>query len=72
MTARLLEGEPVARGVMSDVAVRTADLIAKGTTPGLATVLVGDDPASAGYVKKKHEACASIGIHSSRSHSRAE
>ena len=64
MTAKLLEGEPVARGVMNDVAARTAGLVAKGTTPGLATVLVGDDPASAGYVKKKHEACASIGIHS--------
>lgn len=64
MTAKLLEGEAVARGVMDDVAARTAELITEGTTPGLATVLVGDDSASAGYVKKKHEACASVGIYS--------
>ncbi len=64
MTAQLLEGAAVAEGVMQDVASRTAALVARGITPGLATVLVGDDPASAGYVRKKHEACASVGIYS--------
>lgn len=64
MTAKLLEGNAVARAVMDDVAARTAALIARGVRPGLATVLVGDDPASAGYVRKKHEACRAVGIHS--------
>jgi methylenetetrahydrofolate dehydrogenase (NADP+) / methenyltetrahydrofolate cyclohydrolase len=64
MTARLLEGAVVASGVMEDVAARTAALVARGTTPGLATVLVGDDAASAGYVRKKHEACAAVGMFS--------
>lgn len=64
MTAKLLEGSVVARAVMQDVATRTAALITRGIRPGLATVLVGDDSASAGYVKKKHEACAAQGIHS--------
>ena len=62
MGARWLDGEVVARGVMQDVAARTDRLIARGTTPGLATVLVGDDAASAGYVRKKHEACAAVGM----------
>lgn len=62
MSAKLLEGHPVARGVMEEVAARTAELVARGTTPGLATVLVGDDAASAGYVRKKHEACATVGM----------
>ena len=62
MGARWLEGDVVAHGVMQDVAARTDRLIARGTTPGLATVLVGDDAASAGYVRKKHEACAAVGM----------
>lgn len=64
MGARLMAGEPVARAVLEDVAARTAELIAGGTTPGLATLLVGDDSASAGYVRKKHEACAAVGMFS--------
>lgn len=64
MTAKLLEGGAVARAVMEDVASRTATLFSGGVTPGLATVLVGDDPASAGYVRKKHEACAAVGMYS--------
>lgn len=64
MAAKLLEGRPVAERVMEDVAARTAALVARGIRPGLATVLVGDDPASAGYVRKKHEACAAVGMHS--------
>jgi methylenetetrahydrofolate dehydrogenase (NADP+)/methenyltetrahydrofolate cyclohydrolase len=64
MSARLLEGHAVANGVMEDVAARTARLNEGGATPGLATVLVGDDAASAGYVRKKHEACAAVGMFS--------
>jgi len=63
-TPRLLEGKPVAEQVMSDVARRVSALRARGVVPGLATVLVGDDAGSAGYVRKKHEACAQAGFHS--------
>ena len=47
----------MADAVLADVAERVAKLAAAGRTVGLATVLVGDDPASVGYVAKKHEAC---------------
>jgi methylenetetrahydrofolate dehydrogenase (NADP+) / methenyltetrahydrofolate cyclohydrolase len=62
--AILMPGAPVADAVMADVADRVAKLAASGRTVGLATVLVGDDPASAGYVAKKHEACQKVGINS--------
>jgi methylenetetrahydrofolate dehydrogenase (NADP+)/methenyltetrahydrofolate cyclohydrolase len=64
MSAKLLEGKPVADQVMSGVRDHAAALRASGLIPGLATVLVGDDPASAGYVRKKHEACAEAGLRS--------
>jgi methylenetetrahydrofolate dehydrogenase (NADP+)/methenyltetrahydrofolate cyclohydrolase len=62
--AKLLEGKPVADQVLEDVAGRVTALRARGIVPGLATVLVGDDAASAGYVRKKHEACAAVGFYS--------
>ncbi|HVR30366.1 MAG TPA: tetrahydrofolate dehydrogenase/cyclohydrolase catalytic domain-containing protein [Thermoanaerobaculia bacterium] len=62
MTAKLLEGKPVADAVIADVRRRVEALAAKGIEPGLGTILVGDDPASAGYVRKKHETCALVGI----------
>src|SRR5690349_3003100 len=68
MSAKLLEGKPVADSVMSNVTARTASLRSRGVVPGLATVLVGEDPASAGYVRKKHEACASAGFWSENVH----
>src|SRR5687767_4942156 len=68
MTAKLLEGQPVADSVMRQVTARTAALRSRGIVPGLATVLVGDDPASAGYVRKKHDACASAGFWSENIH----
>jgi len=64
MSAELLEGKPVAEAVLNDVATRVAVLKEKGVTPGLGTILVGDDPASAGYVRKKHETCETVGIES--------
>lgn len=64
MSARLLEGGPVADRVLADVAERTAKLAGRGVRPGLGTILVGDDAASAGYVKKKHETCEKVGIES--------
>src|SRR5688500_17697958 len=68
MAAKLLEGKPVADGVMQRVAARVAALRSLGVVPGLATILVGDDPASSGYVRKKHEACAGAGFWSENVH----
>ena len=62
MTAQLLAGQPVAEAVLADVAKRVERLAAAGTRPGLGTILVGDDAASAGYVRKKHETCEAVGI----------
>jgi methylenetetrahydrofolate dehydrogenase (NADP+) / methenyltetrahydrofolate cyclohydrolase len=62
MTAQLLAGAPVAEAVLADVAARADALRARGKTVGLGTILVGDDPASAGYVRKKHETCDQVGI----------
>jgi methylenetetrahydrofolate dehydrogenase (NADP+)/methenyltetrahydrofolate cyclohydrolase len=62
MPAQLLEGKPVADAVLEDVRRRVQSLQARGVMPGLGTILVGDDPASAGYVRKKHETCEAVGI----------
>ena len=64
MTAQLLAGAPVAEAVLADAALRVEALVAKGVRPGLGTILVGDDGASAGYVRKKHEMCEQIGMRS--------
>ena len=58
----MLAGGPVAEAVLDDVRRRTAALVAQGVTPGLGTILVGDDGASASYVRKKHETCEQVGI----------
>ena len=62
MAANLMPGAPVAEAVLEDVTERVQKLATDGISVGLATVLVGDDPASAGYVAKKHEACERVGI----------
>lgn len=62
MAAQLLAGGPVADAVLADVAARVERLRARGVAPGLGTILVGDDGASAGYVRIKHETCARVGI----------
>jgi methylenetetrahydrofolate dehydrogenase (NADP+)/methenyltetrahydrofolate cyclohydrolase len=62
LTAVLLPGAPVADAVYEEVTARVAQLAAAGRNVGLATVLVGDDPASAGYVARKHEACERCGL----------
>lgn len=64
MTAQLIDGNAIARQLRADVARRTAALKARGITPGLAVILVGEDPASQVYVGKKVEACAQAGLHS--------
>ena len=62
MAAQLLAGEPVAQAVFSDLKTRIEALKNRGVTPGLGTILVGDDPASAGYVRRKHETSQEIGV----------
>jgi len=61
MPAKLLAGQPVAEAVLKDVAEGVKTLKKKGITPGLGTILVGDDSDSAGYVRKKHETCEQAG-----------
>lgn len=64
MTAQLLAGQPVADAVFEDLRERIQALGAKDVVPGLGTILVGDDAASAGYVRKKHETCEALGFRS--------
>jgi methylenetetrahydrofolate dehydrogenase (NADP+)/methenyltetrahydrofolate cyclohydrolase len=66
MTATVLDGKAAAAAVKADLAVRVAALGERGITPGLATVLVGDDPGSHAYVGGKHKDCAEVGIASIR------
>ncbi len=62
MSAQILDGKATAAAIKSDLTVRVAALREKGVTPGLGTVLVGDDPASQKYVAGKHRDCAEVGI----------
>lgn len=62
MTAQLLSGAPVAEAILARVRERAAALVARGVQPTLATVLVGEHPDSVGYVLKKHEASARVGL----------
>ncbi|MCS5478573.1 bifunctional methylenetetrahydrofolate dehydrogenase/methenyltetrahydrofolate cyclohydrolase [Corynebacterium sp. YIM 101645] len=66
MTAIKLDGQLYRDEIFEDLAERTAALREKGIVPGLATVLVGDDPASHSYVKMKHRDCEQIGVNSIR------
>ena len=63
-SARLIDGAQLARELRAELAQRVAALAATGTTPGLAVVLVGEDPASQIYVRNKVRACAEVGIRS--------
>lgn len=62
MTAEIIDGKQIALDIRAEVQDETKELVDKGVTPGLATVLVGDDPASAVYVRSKRKACAEAGI----------
>ena len=63
MPAEIIDGVAIAARVLARVAEETAALKAKGVTPGLTAVLVGDDPASAVYVSSKERACKTAGMH---------
>jgi len=64
MTAQLIDGNALSQQVRAEVAQRAAALTAKGLKPGLAVILVGEDPASHVYVRNKVKACADAGLHS--------
>jgi len=64
MTAQLIDGNALSRTLRADVATRAAALRARGVTPGLAVVLVGENPASQVYVRNKVKACEDNGLHS--------
>ncbi|WP_159913611.1 bifunctional methylenetetrahydrofolate dehydrogenase/methenyltetrahydrofolate cyclohydrolase FolD [Pantoea sp. 18069] len=64
MTAQLIDGNALSRQLRSEVATRAAALKARGVIPGLAVVLVGDNPASQVYVRNKVKACEEAGLHS--------
>lgn len=66
MTAQKLDGTATAKAIKAEVAARVAKLKEQGITPGLGTVLVGDDPGSRWYVAGKHKDCAEVGIASIR------
>jgi methylenetetrahydrofolate dehydrogenase (NADP+)/methenyltetrahydrofolate cyclohydrolase len=66
MTAEILDGKALAASIKHQLAARTVALKAKGITPGLGTVLVGDDPGSHSYVAGKHRDCQEVGINSIR------
>ena len=62
--AKLIDGKAISAAVRGEVAAETALLKEKGITPGLAVILVGDDPASRIYVNNKKKACADVGFYS--------
>jgi methylenetetrahydrofolate dehydrogenase (NADP+) / methenyltetrahydrofolate cyclohydrolase len=64
LPAELIDGTAVAKSIRAEVAEATAALIERGVKPGLAVILVGDDPASAVYVRSKGKACEDAGMHS--------
>jgi methylenetetrahydrofolate dehydrogenase (NADP+)/methenyltetrahydrofolate cyclohydrolase len=66
MTAIILDGKAAAVAIKQELKARVARLAERGVVPGLATVLIGDDPGSHAYVRGKHKACAEVGIASLR------
>jgi len=64
VSARILDGSAIAREIREEVKREVEALVARGITPGLAVVIVGDDPGSQVYVKNKGEACRAAGMHS--------
>ncbi|MFJ8160669.1 bifunctional methylenetetrahydrofolate dehydrogenase/methenyltetrahydrofolate cyclohydrolase [Streptomyces sp. NPDC096136] len=66
MTAQILDGKATAAAIKSELTARVAALKERGITPGLGTLLVGDDPGSRWYVNGKHKDCAEVGITSIR------
>ena len=66
MSAQILDGKAFAKQIKEELALRVNELNRRGTTPGLGTILVGDDPGSRQYVGGKHKDCAEVGVNSIR------
>jgi methylenetetrahydrofolate dehydrogenase (NADP+)/methenyltetrahydrofolate cyclohydrolase len=66
MSAQILDGKAVASAIKAELTTRVAALKLQGITPGLGTILVGDDPGSHSYVGGKHRDCQEVGINSIR------
>ncbi|MBL8519752.1 MAG: bifunctional methylenetetrahydrofolate dehydrogenase/methenyltetrahydrofolate cyclohydrolase FolD [Betaproteobacteria bacterium] len=64
MTAKIIDGKAISEFFRAEYKLRTDRLVAKGTRPGLAVVIVGEDPASQVYVRNKAKACEALGMHS--------
>lgn len=64
MSAKIIDGKQVAARCREELKQQVAALRARGIIPGLAVILVGEDPASQVYVRNKHRACEELGIHS--------
>ena len=62
--AKKIDGKAISAAVREDLKAEVAELISRGTTPGLAVIIVGDDPASRVYVNNKKKGCAEVGIYS--------
>src|SRR6266571_9018267 len=62
--AKLIDGRAIAEKVSVDLRREIAELKAKGITPGLAVILVGENPASRAYVRSKDKMCRELGLHS--------
>jgi methylenetetrahydrofolate dehydrogenase (NADP+)/methenyltetrahydrofolate cyclohydrolase len=65
MTAKIIDGKQIAAQMRDELKQKVTQLKTKGVTPGLAVILVGEDPASKSYVTAKEKACEEIGMHSS-------
>jgi methylenetetrahydrofolate dehydrogenase (NADP+)/methenyltetrahydrofolate cyclohydrolase len=68
MTAQLIDGKAIAAQIYAEIKAEVAEVKSKGVTPGLATVLVGENPASQSYVKSKQKTCAECGFNSTGEH----
>ena len=68
MSAISLDGAALLAKVKAELAAEVEDLRSRGVTPGLGTILVGDNPSSAAYVRLKHQDCAELGITSVGEH----
>ena len=66
MTAKIIDGKAIAQEVRKEWKERAERLRSKGVKPGLAVIIIGDNPASRVYVRHKTKACAEIGIHSEK------
>ena len=66
MVAQILDGKAVAHAIKAELTQEVIELKKKGITPGLGTLLVGDDPGSHSYVSGKHRDCAEVGVQSVR------